>query len=299
MGERYDMVRTVRDERYRYIRNYSPHRPWGQHIAYMWMANGYQSWESEHRAGRLDRTTDAFWGPKPSEEFYDTATDPDEVRNLIDDPGHAATIQAMRDALDKHMTAINDNGFIPEGSPIEGYHASRQPGAYPLPEVMDLAAQAIRREPTLIDVLTTALAHPNEVMRYWGAQGLLMLGSANAPAAAALRQALTDPSPQVRVAAAEAYAQSQDHGPAITALAEVLSSDIAAPAKLQALNALTALNLDESNAPLAEIMALAEVPDPNLRSASRYLLLAVRGEYTPDKVIFEIGHIETALATIM
>ncbi|MCD6288842.1 MAG: sulfatase, partial [Candidatus Hydrogenedentes bacterium] len=30
MDERYDTVRAVRDRQYRYIRNYSPHRPWGQ-----------------------------------------------------------------------------------------------------------------------------------------------------------------------------------------------------------------------------------------------------------------------------
>jgi len=30
MDERYDTVRAVRDRRYRYIQNYSPHRPWGQ-----------------------------------------------------------------------------------------------------------------------------------------------------------------------------------------------------------------------------------------------------------------------------
>ncbi|WP_203804653.1 hypothetical protein [Actinoplanes couchii] len=29
MDERYDMVRTVRDQRFRYLRNFAPHRPWG------------------------------------------------------------------------------------------------------------------------------------------------------------------------------------------------------------------------------------------------------------------------------
>jgi len=34
MDERYDMVRTVTSGRYRYIRNYLPHRPWGMHGAF-------------------------------------------------------------------------------------------------------------------------------------------------------------------------------------------------------------------------------------------------------------------------
>ena len=35
MDERYDLVRTVTDGRWRYIRNYMPHRIYGQHISYM------------------------------------------------------------------------------------------------------------------------------------------------------------------------------------------------------------------------------------------------------------------------
>src|SRR5690606_27361080 len=34
MDERYDVVRAVRDREFRYVRNYSPHRPWGQHYSY-------------------------------------------------------------------------------------------------------------------------------------------------------------------------------------------------------------------------------------------------------------------------
>jgi hypothetical protein len=33
-------VRTARDARYRYIRNYHPHRPNGQHQAFAWQAAG-------------------------------------------------------------------------------------------------------------------------------------------------------------------------------------------------------------------------------------------------------------------
>ena len=35
MDERYDMVRSVRNQRYVYIRNYMRHRPYGQYLEYM------------------------------------------------------------------------------------------------------------------------------------------------------------------------------------------------------------------------------------------------------------------------
>jgi hypothetical protein len=40
----------VTDGQYRYIRNYAPHRPWGQHVAYAWQQKGYQAWERAHAA---------------------------------------------------------------------------------------------------------------------------------------------------------------------------------------------------------------------------------------------------------
>ena len=35
MDERYDMARAIRDKKYKYIRNYMPHRIWGLHVAYI------------------------------------------------------------------------------------------------------------------------------------------------------------------------------------------------------------------------------------------------------------------------
>ncbi|WP_155054449.1 sulfatase-like hydrolase/transferase [Streptomyces blattellae] len=289
MGERYDFVRTVRDSRYRYIRNYSPHRPHGQHVAYMWLAQGYQAWETAHRAGTLSEASERFWQEKPAEEFYDTVTDPDEVHNLIGAPEHAERIEHLSSLLDRHMLDINDNGFIPEGSPIEGYDNSRVPGAYPLHEVMELAGRAIQRAPGSLGLFIDALGHDNEVLRYWGAQGLLMLGPDSAPAGHALDTALRDASPQVRIAAAEAHAKTRNPEEAVGVLAGILAGDHARPVKLQALNALTFLGAAAADA-TEEIAEFTEAADPNLRSASRYLLLRLRDEYTPGTTIFDLTH---------
>ena len=37
----------MRSERFRYIRNYAPHRPWGQHYAYAWLSTAYQDYERQ------------------------------------------------------------------------------------------------------------------------------------------------------------------------------------------------------------------------------------------------------------
>ena len=103
MDERYDLVRTVTDGRFRYIRNYAPHRPWGQHVAYAWQQKGYRAWEQAHIDGRLDATQDRFWREKPTEELYDLDADPDELTNLAYDAKFKATAERLRRALSAEL----------------------------------------------------------------------------------------------------------------------------------------------------------------------------------------------------
>ncbi|MCY4507510.1 MAG: sulfatase, partial [Acidobacteria bacterium] len=46
MDERYDSVRAVRDGRYVYVRNYAPHRVYGQHVAYMFQTPTTRVWKA-------------------------------------------------------------------------------------------------------------------------------------------------------------------------------------------------------------------------------------------------------------
>jgi len=287
MDERYDMMRTVTDGRFRYIRNYAPHRPWAQHEAFEWQLASYQSWERERLAGRLNAAQSRFWGEKPAEEFYDLASDRDQLDNLIERPDQQARIARMRRALDAHMLAIHDAGFIPEGSPLEGYAESRAPGAYPLRRVMRLAAQAIRRNAALAPAFAAQLSDPNEVIRFWAAQGLLMLGAKAAPAHSQLSAcAKGDASPRVRVAAAEALAHLDEADTAADLLGGLLATQADARVRLQALNALTFIGPAALRA-LPAIEAAAAGKDQYLGNAGRYLALVLKGAYRPEAQIFD------------
>lgn len=288
MDERYDMMRTVRDEGYRYIRNYSPHRAYGQHRAFQWQMDSYRAWETEHLTGRLNATQERFFREKPAEEFYDLVADPDQIDNLIDAPAHRERVDAMRAALDAHMLAVNDNGFIPESSPIEGYDASRAPGVYPLQRVMQVADAAIRRDPKKAAQFGELLSDTNEVVRYWAAQGLLMLKAGASPAKAALEAcAQKDSSPQVRIVAAEALTWLRAPDPSVQYLGELLSTYSDARVRLQALNALTFIGAPaRAVLPIIE-RAIESDGDEYVRSAARYLSSILRGTYTPSSQIYQ------------
>ncbi|MEX1017282.1 MAG: hypothetical protein WDZ31_11110 [Phycisphaeraceae bacterium] len=51
MDERYDCVRAIRDRRFFYRRNYMPHRIYGQHVDYLWQAEGMPAWQAHHEQG--------------------------------------------------------------------------------------------------------------------------------------------------------------------------------------------------------------------------------------------------------
>ena len=41
--------------------------------------------------------------------LYDNQNDPEQLRNLIDDPAHAATVQELDEALTARLTAVGDD----------------------------------------------------------------------------------------------------------------------------------------------------------------------------------------------
>ncbi|MFD7224021.1 sulfatase-like hydrolase/transferase [Streptomyces sp. NPDC059892] len=289
MDERYDFVRTVRDTRYRYIRNYSPHRIYNQHIAFMFQQLGYLDWEKAHLAGTLTKGQERWWGEKPAEELYDLRADPDEVRDLIDSPRHSAVRERLSRALDTHILALHDNGFVPEGSAAEGYDASRVPGAFPIRRVKHLADLAIRREKAHIGTFLHALTDTNEVVRYWAGQGLLMLAT---PAARdlkrrrvpeALERVLADPgeTPQVKIAAAELLARLDRPDTAVPYLSGIITAGTHARVRLQAVNALTYIPAAYAKEALDALDFAVTADDEYVRGAATYLRLVLRGDYEP------------------
>lgn len=238
MDERYDMVRTARDSRYRYLRNYMPHLIYGQHIDYMFQMRSMAAWEKAYREGRLDGARKFFWEEKPAEELYDLRNDPYEVHNLAENPDHKDVLSRMRAALREHMLSIRDNGFIPEGSALEGYEQSRDLRAYPMEEIMKVADAAIRRDGANCPRLIQWLSNNHECIRYWAALGCVMLGGKAGPAASVLTSRLKDPSASVRVAAAEALCRIGTDDTALAVLQTSLTSDKSPWIRLQAANAL-------------------------------------------------------------
>lgn len=236
MDERYDTIRSVREAQFRYVRNYSPHRPWGQHYSYPFQVlPSMRSWFDEFTAGRCNDVQAAYWKPKPAEEFYLLAGDPFEIHdrfeihNRIAEPQYTARIAKLKAALRAEILKTRDTGFIPEGmfARLAGdgtVYDYAQSQAYPLERILDLADKASERNAANLPKFLTALGDKHPVIRYWAATGCLILGDKAAGAKAKLRELQGDPSHDVRVVAAEAIALLGERKAAAQTIADVLKN---------------------------------------------------------------------------
>ena len=115
MDERYDIIRAVRDKKFKYIRNFMPFLPYAQHIEYMDQMPTMKEMRRLNAEGKLNAVQKLFFRKtKPLEELYDTTADPYEVNNLAGKPEYAKTLSKMRKALNEWMLETEDTGLIPE-----------------------------------------------------------------------------------------------------------------------------------------------------------------------------------------
>ena len=115
MDETYDIIRAVRDRRWKYIRNFEPQKPYAQIIKYMEKMPILQEMRRLHGEGKLAGPPALFFRQtKPTEELYDTEADPHEINSLAAAPEHQETLQRLRGVLEKWMKETGDLGLVPE-----------------------------------------------------------------------------------------------------------------------------------------------------------------------------------------
>lgn len=126
MDEAEDTSRTVRDQRYRYVRNYHPDRPAMMHIEYpdktvLWTElrnlaaeEGRQLAMGKQRSLMTEPQRRLVAAAKPPEELYDLESDPHELLNLANKDEHNPTLVRMRGALADWQERYGDLGLLPE-----------------------------------------------------------------------------------------------------------------------------------------------------------------------------------------
>ena len=112
--EKYDLVRTFRKGKYKYIRNYQPFNFDGLFNDYRYKMLAYREWLAMYQAGELNAVQSQFFEPREAEALYDIEKDPHETNNLADDPKSVSVLRDLRQRLTNQVKEISDLSFLPE-----------------------------------------------------------------------------------------------------------------------------------------------------------------------------------------
>jgi len=126
--ESYDMVRAVRDKRFKYIRNYYPELPYTIWTPYMDKHPIMEEIWRCYLEGKLSKEQLLMFEKRQVEELYDTVNDPHETKNLAENPEYKNVLKRMRKALDNWLKEVGDMGKFSEEQMVRSwYPEGRQP----------------------------------------------------------------------------------------------------------------------------------------------------------------------------
>ncbi|HEY1171596.1 MAG TPA: sulfatase [Verrucomicrobiae bacterium] len=124
--------RTVRDARYRYIKNFMPERPFLQPNEYK--EKQYPAWTLIPELGKQGKLTEwqknFYLSPTmPPEELYDMETDPWSMNNLVTStkPEHQAALKRLQGVLTQWITESDDQGRFPEPPEVAAAEGRTKP----------------------------------------------------------------------------------------------------------------------------------------------------------------------------
>ena len=211
MDERYDVIRAVRDKRFRYIRNYEPFKPYYQFMNTPEQGATMREIRRVHAEGDLPAAAELFMADrKPAEELYDLVADPHEVNNLAADPQFASDLERLRETHLDWVVKTRDIGLIPESEIVRREEVAKN--RYSI--LLDVEQSLIERIRNVANLaisggsdfgpLEKALNDEDSVVRYWAAIGAGNMPDRAGAARARLEELLSDEAPCVRNGAARA-----------------------------------------------------------------------------------------------
>ena len=125
--EHYDMIRAVRDKRYKYLKNFKPEKPYYLPLKYREKMDTMKELITMSKNNQLDSIQSQwFRNKKPAEELFDTYLDPYEINNIANDPKVNHKFKELRKECLRWMEEVDDKGFIPEEKLIESFWPNKK-----------------------------------------------------------------------------------------------------------------------------------------------------------------------------
>lgn len=110
-----DAIRAVRDQKFKYIKNYRPNQGYYLPLAYREQIPSMKELLRLRDEGKLNAVQmQWFRNSKPEEELFDCEADPYELNNLAKNPAYKKQLSTMRTEMQTWLTSVNDKPNLPE-----------------------------------------------------------------------------------------------------------------------------------------------------------------------------------------
>lgn len=170
--EKYDMVRSVRVDNFKYIRNYQPFNFDGLWNDYRYKQMGYREWLEMFKAGKLNKAQSLFFETKAPEALYDLDKDPFEINNLASNSNYESNLERMRGKLNHWVKGMPDLAFYPEhyliNNAFDNPVAFGQAHKADIQEYVDIANLELEDYAIAQPKIKAALNSDDAWKRYWG-----------------------------------------------------------------------------------------------------------------------------------
>ncbi|MBC8290001.1 MAG: sulfatase, partial [Planctomycetes bacterium] len=223
--EKYDFVRSLRQGKYKYIRNYQSFLPDGLQNNYRYRMLAFAEWRELFRQGKLNDVQSQFFRARPPEQLFDIEADPHEVKNLAGNEAHQQVLKELRAELQAKVKSLPDLSFYPE--PVMVKRALKDGAKFgqahkeEILEFIDIADLALLPFELAAPKLREAFQSKNAGHRYWSLVACSNFGAKARSLEDAAKPLLEDSSLLIRTRAAE-FLALLGHDPEPT-IADVLA----------------------------------------------------------------------------
>jgi uncharacterized sulfatase len=208
--EKYDMVRTLRKGKWKYIRNYQGFYPDGLQNNYRYRMLAFTEWRELFKDGQLNMEQQQFFSPRPAEQLFDLSKDPYEVNDLSKNPVFRKKLMEMRTKLSNKTKEVNDLSFYPESYMIDNalldtisFGKKRSTEISRLVDVANLALLPFQKvEKQLKELLSSG----TDLEKYWACLVAAQFGPQAKSLHSLLPELMGDSNLMVQLRAIEAWA---------------------------------------------------------------------------------------------
>ncbi|WP_342807850.1 sulfatase [Alteromonas sp. M12] len=110
-----DVIRAVKNKRFKYIRNYRPEQAYYLPVVYREKIPTMQELLRLQKAKKLTPHQAQWFRPsKQQNELFDTLNDPHELNNLASNPAYAKVLNRLSSEMDRWLAEVGDNPLMSE-----------------------------------------------------------------------------------------------------------------------------------------------------------------------------------------